>query len=136
MPEKYSTAYQKPTFLLPNESIDLHKWAVIACDQFTSQPQYWQQVEKIIGESPSTYHLILPEAYLDTPKAEEHSQQTYHAMQMYLDEGIFKEYHGYVLIERNLGKNTRRGLLLNLDLEKYDFRNRRPAVRARDEFLP
>ena len=122
MPEKYSTAYQKPSFLLPNETIDLHKWAVIACDQFTSQPEYWQEVEKIAGNSPSTYHLILPEAYLDTPMAEEHSQQTYHAMQKYLDEGIFKEYHGYVLIERNLGKTTRRGLLLNLDLEKYDFR--------------
>lgn len=123
MPEYDAKAYQKPTFLIPNETIDLHRWAVIACDQFTSQPEYWQKVEEIVGDSPSAYHLILPEAYLDTPKAEEHSQQTYHAMQKYLDEGIFKEYHGYVLIERNLGKTTRRGLLLNLDLEKYDFHN-------------
>ena len=121
MQKEHDNAYQKPVFLLPNETIDLHKWAVIACDQFTSQPEYWQEVEQIVGDSPSTYRMILPEAYLDTPRAEMHSQQTYQSMQAYLSEGIFKEYHGYVLIERKLGSTTRRGLLLNLDLEQYDF---------------
>ena len=122
MPNEHLIAYQKPSFLLPGETVDLHKWAVIACDQFTSQPEYWQEVEKIVGDSPSTYRLILPEAYLDTPRAEEHSQQTYHSMQEYLTQGIFNEYHGYVFIERNLGDTIRHGLLLNLDLEHYDFK--------------
>ncbi len=114
-------AYQKPVFFLPNQTIDLQKWAVIACDQFTSQPDYWQKVETLVGDSPSTYHLILPEAYLDTPKAEEHGQKVNYWMQTYLAQQVFAQYEGYVYIERNLGAKTRKGLLLNLDLEQYDF---------------
>jgi len=114
-------AYQKPVFYLPNESIDLQKWAVIACDQFTSQPKYWAEVERLVGDSPSTYRLILPEAYLETPKAEEHSRKVNELMQAYIDQKIFDQYEGFVYIERNLGVKTRRGLLLNLDLEQYDF---------------
>ena len=114
-------AYQKPVFFLPNKTIDLQKWAVIACDQFTSQPDYWQKVETLVGDSPSTYHLILPEAYLDTPKAEEHGQKVNYWMQTYLAQQVFAQYEGYVYIERNLGEKTRKGLLLNLDLEQYDF---------------
>ncbi len=114
-------AYQKPVFYLPKETIDLQKWAVIACDQFTSQPDYWQEVENLVGDSPSTYHLILPEAYLGTPKTEEHGQKVNYWMQTYLEQQIFTQYEGYVYIERNLGSKTRKGLLLNLDLEQYDF---------------
>ena len=114
-------AYQKPVFYLPNESVDLQKWAVIACDQFTSQPQYWAEVERLVGDSPSTYRLILPEAYLETPKAEEHGRKVNELMHEYMEHQIFKQYEGFVYIERNLGTKTRRGLLLNLDLEQYDF---------------
>ena len=57
-----------PDVLLPKTGFDLQKWAVIACDQFTSEPEYWQMVEQFVGKSPSTYHLILPEFYLDTPE--------------------------------------------------------------------
>lgn len=118
---KEKKAYQKPSFLLPNDSIDLHKWAVIACDQFTSQPDYWQKVESLVGDTPSTYHMILPEAYLETPRAQEHSEKTYVYMHEYVATGIFDEFEGFVYIERTLGEKTRRGLLLNLDLEQYDF---------------
>ena len=114
-------AYQKPVFYLPNENVDLQKWAVIACDQFTSQPEYWAEIEKFVGDSPSTYRLILPEAYLDTPKAEEHGRKASELMHEYVERQIFKQYEGFVYIERNLGAKTRRGLLLNLDLEQYDF---------------
>lgn len=114
-------AYQKPTFLIPNNNIDMHKWAVIACDQFTSQPEYWQQVEELVNDAPSTYRMILPEAYLETPRAEEHAQNTYQAMQTYVSQGVFHEQTGFVFIERDLGEKTRYGLLLNLDLEQYDF---------------
>lgn len=119
MPNK--EAYQKPVFYFPKETIDLQKWAVIACDQFTSQPEYWQTVENLVGDSPSTYRLILPEAYLGTPKAEEHGQKVNYWMRTYLEQQVFAQYEGYVYIERNLGAKTRRGLLLNLDLEQYDF---------------
>ena len=49
-----------PEVLLPVKGIDPDKWAVIACDQFTSQPEYWEQVAKTVGAAPSTFHLILP----------------------------------------------------------------------------
>ncbi|NMC30583.1 MAG: DUF1015 domain-containing protein [Pelolinea sp.] len=114
-------AYQKPVFYLPKENIDLQKWAVIACDQFTSQPAYWEKVEALVGDSPSTYHLILPEAYLDTPKAEEHGRKANEFMREYMDQNLLVQQEGFVYIERDLGSKTRRGLLLNLDLEQYDF---------------
>ncbi|NMB61026.1 MAG: DUF1015 domain-containing protein [Chloroflexi bacterium] len=121
MPNHKSYAYQKPTFNLPKQSVNLQRWAVIACDQFTSQPAYWEEVETLVGDAPSTYRMILPEAYLDTPRGEEHARQTYEYMRSYMVQGIFDEYSGYVYIERKLGSKTRRGLLLNLDLEQYDF---------------
>ncbi len=119
MPHK--EAYQKPIFYLPKKNVNLQKWAVIACDQFTSQPEYWSAVEKFVGDAPSTYHLILPEAYLETPKAEEHGRKTYELMREYLNQGLFDQYEGFVYIERNFGSKIRRGLLVNLDLEQYDF---------------
>jgi len=62
---------QIPQVYLPRKGVNMTKWAVIACDQFTSQPEYWQQVEEIVGEAPSTFNLILPEVYLDTPSEAE-----------------------------------------------------------------
>jgi len=58
-----------PDLLLPNQTIDMHKWAVIACDQFTSQPEYWERVRETVGDAPSTFKLILPEAWLEKPEA-------------------------------------------------------------------
>ena len=57
---------QSPKVLIPDKQVKMEKWAVVACDQFTSQPDYWQAVEKLVDKSPSTYNLILPEAYLGT----------------------------------------------------------------------
>ncbi len=113
--------FQRPIFYLPKEGVDLQKWAVIACDQFTSQPEYWEEVEKFIGDSPSTYNLILPEAYLNTPKEEEHLRKIHASMHSYLAENILTPYEGFVYIERFFGMKMRRGLLLNIDLDHYDF---------------
>ena len=55
-------ALEAPEILLPRKGIDLTKWAVVACDQYTSQPEYWEEVRRRVGEDPSTFHLILPEA--------------------------------------------------------------------------
>ena len=49
-----------PEILLPVGGTDLSKWAVIACDQYTSQPEYWENVRNEVGDSPSTFHLIFP----------------------------------------------------------------------------
>ena len=112
---------QVPKILLPRPGIDLTKWAVIACDQFTSEPEYWRQVEQIVGEAPSTYNLILPEVFLGTPQVAARIQATRQAMQEYLGQGLLQEQDGLVLVERSVGGKTRRGLMLALDLERYDF---------------
>ena len=53
-----------PSILLPDEKTNMKKWAVVACDQFTSDAKYWSDVEKTVGNAPSTLHMILPEIYL------------------------------------------------------------------------
>ena len=110
-----------PSFFIPKSSINFSKWAVIACDQFTSEPEYWQSVEKYIGDSPSTYHLFLPEAYLGTEREKTHLSQTTLMMKEYISNNYFNPLEGMVYIERTVGDKMRKGLLLALDLEKYDY---------------
>jgi uncharacterized protein (DUF1015 family) len=112
---------QIPQVLLPKASIDRHKWAVIACDQFTSEPEYWQQVAEIVGDAPSTYHLILPEVYLDTPEEEKRIETTHAIMQQYLQSGVYQQKNSFIYVLRTIGGHTRRGLMVCLDLEHYDF---------------
>ncbi len=114
-------AIQVPQILLPKAGTDLTKWAVIACDQFTSEPEYWRQVEQIVGDAPSTYNLVLPEVFLGTPQETARIQATRQAMQNYLNENLLQARDGFVLVERTMGGKTRRGLMLALDLEQYDF---------------
>ena len=112
---------QTGNILLPKAGLDLTKWAVIACDQFTSQPEYWNKVANIAGKSPSTYHMILPEVYLNTPEETSRIHSTQENMQNYLDQGIFQPVEGLILVERTVAGKTRYGLMLALDLERYDF---------------
>ena len=103
---------------------DISRWSVIACDQFTSQPEYWAKVEKLVGKSPSTLRLMLPEAYLGLPDQAERSRSILRAMRDYLKMGLFRTLeNSYVYVERTLsGGKLRRGLLGLLDLEAYDYR--------------
>lgn len=112
---------QIPRFLLPHPGINLSKWAVVACDQFTSQPEYWEQVERLVGEHPSTLNLVFPEVYLGKPGEEQRIQRIKGEMKTYLDQNLFQAYEGFALIERTVNQVTRRGLLACLDLEKYDY---------------
>ncbi len=112
---------QVPEILLPVNQIDFHKWAVIACDQFTSQPEYWKDVENLVGSSPSTLKLILPEVYLDSNDEHIRIENTKQTMTEYLENGVFRSFEGFILVERKIGSKTRFGLMLALDLEKYDF---------------
>jgi hypothetical protein len=112
---------QIPQIYLPKPGVDLKKWAVIACDQFTSEPEYWHDVEKIIGEAPSTLNLTFPEVYLEKPGAEQRIQNIQSAMRNYLDAGILQTHEGLIYIERTVAGKTRKGILLALDLEHYDY---------------
>src|SRR5215831_3578303 len=115
------TCFRLPRMLLPATGIDLEKWAVIACDQYTSEPEYWHSVEREVGNAPSTLHLIFPEAYLGTPDAAARIGRIQNAMRTYLKEGLLCEREGPVFVERTIGDRVRRGLMLELDLEQYDF---------------
>jgi hypothetical protein len=114
-------ACRLPTLCLPRAGIDLYKWAVVACDQYTSEPDYWQRVAREVGDAPSTLHLIYPEAFLGEADAAARIGRIQAAMHRYLADGLLGEYAGAVYVERTLGGRTRRGLMLELDLEHYDF---------------
>jgi hypothetical protein len=112
---------QIPTTYLPNDRIDLSKWAVIACDQYTSQPEYWEQAAKYVGNAPSTLHLILPEVYLGTAVETQRVSEAQSKMKQYLADGTLLPQDHIIYVERTVDGKTRRGLMLALDLEKYDF---------------
>jgi len=116
-----SIGVQVPTIYLPKPGVDLTKWAVIACDQFTSQPEYWHKVEQTVGNAPSTYNLIFPEVYLEKPGADERIQRIRATMQEYLSANLLDAHDGMVYVERRVGGKLRRGLVLALDLERYDY---------------
>ena len=117
----------KPCFLpadilLPREGTDLTRWAVVACDQFTSRPDYWRQVEEIVGDAPSTLRFIYPEAWLSQGDARIASIRR--AMDDALQADLLVEAvrRGFVLVRRRTQSGERLGLVGLLDLEQYDFR--------------
>lgn len=116
-----SVGIQVADILLPRQSLDPHKWATIAVDQFTSQPEYWGQVADIVGTSPSTFNLILPEVYLGRADEPERVQYTQNAMHEYVNQDLFDTHTGLVYVERTSLGRIRRGLMLALDLENYDY---------------
>lgn len=116
-------ALQVPRVLLPNKNTDLAKWAVIACDQYTSEPEYWNRVREIVGDAPSTLKLIFPEVYLDDDDSEERIAAINRTMQDYLDRGVLEEQaEGFILVDRQTSEvSSRKGLMIALDLEQYDY---------------
>ena len=108
--------------LLPWET-DMTRWSVVACDQYTSEPAYWQRVEEFVGRAPSTLRLILPESCLEGPDVEGDIQQINLTMTRYLRDGVFREYpHAMIYVERTLHSGeVRRGLVGMVDLEQYDY---------------
>lgn len=116
------TPIRLPKLLMPREGIDLSKWAVIACDQYTSQPDYWNNADAIVGDAPSTLRLTLPEVYLEQPDVRERTAKIQDAMQRYQQDGTLTEYEpGMMLVERTTKSGTRRGVVLSFDLEAYDY---------------
>ncbi len=117
-------ALQVPTILLPKAGLDLRKWAVIACDQYTSQPEYWDKVKELTAGAPSTLNLIFPEVYLEDPDGEKRIQTINASMDRYLDEGTLEpQPPGFILVDRATETApSRKGLMVALDLEQYDYR--------------
>jgi hypothetical protein len=114
--------------LVPARGVDLQKWAVVACDQYTSQPDYWHDVDRFVGDAPSTLRLIFPEVFLNLGEPERRIAAIREAMGRYLDSGVFAPYDGLVYVERDVtpprhggARRIRRGLVLCLDLERYDY---------------
>ena len=119
---KYSTAFSPADILIP-QGIDMKKWAVVACDQFTSQREYWEQTADIAKGAPSALNIILPEVYLNDADADERIEKINSEMKKYLADGIFKEYKDtfiYVRRTDSTGK-VREGLVGKIDLEQYDY---------------
>ena len=112
-----------PEILLPKQGTDLKKWAVIACDQYTSEPEYWANASKEAGDAPSTLNLVLPEVYLGTDKEAEKLGSIADTARKYLDEGILQSLGaGFILTDRATELHpSRRGLMAAIDLEGYSF---------------
>lgn len=114
--------FQPANILIPQVE-EMEKWAVIACDQYTSQPEYWKRVREYTDGTFSTVNLILPEAEMDS--AESFIERIHNNMRAYLSETVFREYeNAYVYVERTLVNGMiRKGVIGVVDLEAYDYSN-------------
>lgn len=120
----------KTDILIPRIGTDMCRWAVIACDQHTSEKEYWSKLDSYVGEAPSTLRLMLPEAYLDGPDMTEAINAE---MRNYLASGVFRTIeNSYIYVERTLKSGlVRKGLIGALNLREYDYTaGSRSAIRA------
>lgn len=117
-----STAFHSADILLPKDC-DMHKWSVIACDQYTSEPEYWDEVSETVGNAPSTLNLILPELYLEQDGVAQRIDNIHTAMDKYMADGVFTEYKDAMVYVERIQNNgiLRQGIVGAIDLEKYDF---------------
>ena len=130
------TAFYPAEILLPAEGTAPETWACLACDQYTSQPEYWEKTGEIVGGRPSTLRLMLPECWLEDSEAR--IPAIHAAMADYLDRGILVPAvrKGFVLCRRTTASGTRTGLVGTVDLEAYDFRaGSRPLVRPTEQTI-
>lgn len=108
--------------LIPKNE-NMEKWCVVACDQYTSEPSYWSEVESIVADNPSTLRLTLPEIYLEDDDVSERIKKINETMSNYLDKGIFKTLeNSMIYVERTtLDGRVRKGIIGKIDLEDYDY---------------
>ena len=116
------TAFYPADILLP-QTAEMKKWPVVACDQFTSQPDYWQAAEAAVGEAPSALRLVLPEVYLNGPDVDKRIETINASMDRYLADGLFRTLpDSLIYLERTQSDGrVRHGLIGCVDLEQYDF---------------
>ena len=114
--------FKRGNILLPKNA-DMTKWSVVACDQYTSEPEYWADVEKIVGENPSTLKLTLPEIYLEEENIQERINNINENMKELMDENFFNEYKDSMIYLQRTQKDgkIREGLMGIVDLEGYNY---------------
>ncbi len=133
MQDLSSVGLAVPEILLPRPGVDLERWAVVACDQYTSEPEYWKAADERVGPAPSALRLILPEVWLGAADEDARVAAIHAAMRGYLDGGVFAApLRGFVVVDRSTPHvKSRLGLLVALDLDRYDWhRGARALARA------
>ena len=113
-----------PEVCLPAAAVDYAKWAVVACDQYSSEREYWEKAAAAVGSAPSTLNLIFPECYLEDSDKAERVKRIKASMREYLARGIVEgQSPGFILVERHTPyeKAPRKGLMIAVDLEKYTY---------------
>lgn len=120
-----------PSILLPDKDADFSKFSVIACDQFSARADYWHEVEALVGSAPSALNLILPEAYL-CDNNDERIEKINKTMEEYLSKDVLTDIgETFVFLRRNTTSGVRKGLVLALDLEHYDYsKDAKTMIRA------
>lgn len=116
-----NTCFGPADILLPRDEETAALWPVVACDQFTSQREYWEKAAALVGEKPSALHIVFPEVYLEDGFDRIESIQQH--IESYLQEGVLTEkvHQGYVLVERITQSGARIGLVGMVDLDCYDY---------------
>ena len=117
--------------LLPNDDVEYMKWAVLACDQYTSEPEYWEKVANLAEGSKSAYHIVFPEVYLGQ-NDDERIKNINDTMYEYIRTDTFKTIKdSFILVDRTIDNKHRLGLVTAVDLEEYDYsKDSKSAIRA------
>ncbi len=125
-----------PKILIPNKNVDMVKWSTIACDQFCARPKYWEELEGIVGQAPSTLKITCPEIYLNVGDLDERIKAVQKEMNDYVNSGVFTEIENFVLVEREVENGKMRvGIMLAIDLDKYNWERVRVPIRATEGTL-
>lgn len=130
---------RKPSILLPVEEVEYMKWATIACDQFCARPEYWAELSEYVGDHPSTYKITFPEIFLEGLSKKDLAakvKQVQSTMDEYLDRNLFKSIDNVILVEREVEEGKKRlGLMVEIDLESYDWKRVSVPIRATEDTL-
>ncbi|MDE5946241.1 MAG: DUF1015 domain-containing protein [Oscillospiraceae bacterium] len=118
-----NNAFKNADILLPKNGTDMYKWSVIACDQYTSEPEYWNETESNVGDSASSLRLILPEIYLESDDVDNRIQNIHKTMDEYISDDIFEVYKNALIYVERIQSNSilRQGIVGKIDLEEYDY---------------
>ena len=130
MNERFENSCFRPADILLPRDCDMTRWSVVACDQYTSQPEYWERVAEFVGNAPSTLKLVLPESCLEGPDVESDIMEINTTMSRYLRQNGFVTLpDSLIYVERRLDDGTiRRGIVGMVDLEQYDYEPGSPAL--------
>jgi len=121
--------------LLPADHVAPETWACVACDQYTSQPEYWEEAASIVGDAPSCLKMVLPECYL--PQTAQRVPRIHGEMAQYLQSGTLqtKVKNGFILVERTTESGARLGLVGAVDLEEYDYTGKKCLIRPTEQTI-